>query len=92
MIKFVQIDLPAERIAVNSQQARGARLITVETLQHALDKFLFKFVYCFVEMDPAIHHKPYQRFQLLLHDSTLRTRVVRCRRIPAARLAQFVAR
>jgi hypothetical protein len=43
-------------------------------------------------MDPAIHHKTYQRFQLLLHDSTLRTRVVRCRKIPAASLAQFVAR
>jgi hypothetical protein len=33
-----------------------------------------------------------QRFQLLLHRSTLRTRVVRRRRIPAARLAEFVAR
>jgi hypothetical protein len=43
-------------------------------------------------MDPALHHQANQRFQLLFHRSTLRTRVVRCRTIPAARLAEFVAR
>lgn len=91
MIEFVQVDFSAECVPVNSQEPCGARLIAVETLQHALNKFLFKFVNRFVEMDPAIHHKPYQRFQLLLHRSTLRTRVVRCRRIPAARLTEFVA-
>jgi hypothetical protein len=43
-------------------------------------------------MDSAFHHQANQRFQLLLHSRTLRTRVVRCRMIPAARLAEFVAR
>jgi hypothetical protein len=92
MIELIEIDLAAERIAVNSKQPCGARLVAVETLQDALDKFLFKFVDRFIEMNPAFHHLANQRFQLLLHRSTLRTRVVRCRTIPAARLAEFVAR
>ena len=81
MIELIQIDLPAQRIAVYSQEPRSSRLITVKTVQHALDKFLFKFVDRFIEMDSALHHQANQRFQLLLHNSTLRTRVVRCRTI-----------
>jgi len=73
MIQLVKVDLAAERIAVNSQQSRGARLVAVKTVQHALDKFLFKFVDRFIEMDSALHHQANQRFQLLLHLSTLRT-------------------
>ncbi len=92
MIELIEIDLAAERIAVNSKQPRGAGLVAVETLQHSFDKFLFKFIDRFFEMDSALHHLDNQRFQLLLHRSTLRTRVVRCRTIPASRLAEFVAR
>jgi hypothetical protein len=92
MIQLIQVDLAAERIAVNSQQPRGARLVAMKTFEHALDEFLFKFVDRFVELDSTIHHQANQRFQLLLHRSTLRTRVVRRRRIPAARLAEFMAR
>ena len=73
MIEFILIDLPTESIPVNSQKPRSARLIAVKTFQNALDKFLFKFVDCFVEMDSAVHHQANQRFQLLLHSSTLRT-------------------
>jgi hypothetical protein len=87
MIESIEIDLATERIAVNSKQPGGARLIAVETVQHPLDKFFFKFVDCFIEMDPAVHHLANQRFQLLLHRSTLRTRVVRRPTILAARLA-----
>jgi len=92
VIQLIEIDLTAERIAVNPKQPCSARLIAVESVQHALDKLFFKLVDRFVEMDPALHHQANQRFQLLLHRSTLRTRVVRCRSIPAARLAKFVAR
>jgi hypothetical protein len=92
MIELVQTDLAAERIAVNSEQARGTRLIAMKPLQHALDKFFFKFVDRFIEMDSALHHQANQRFQLLLHSSTLRTRFVRSRTIPAVRLAEFMAR
>jgi len=87
MIESIEIDLAAERIAVDSKQPRGSRLIAVKTVQHALDKLLFKFVDCFIEMDPSVHHQANQRFQLLLHRSTLRTRVVRRPTIPPARLA-----
>jgi hypothetical protein len=92
MIQLIEIDLAAERITVDSKQLGGARLIAVETVQNALYEFLFKFVYCFIEMNSALHHQANQRFQLLLHRSTLRTRVVRRRTIPAARLTEFVAR
>jgi hypothetical protein len=92
MIELIEIDLAAERIPVNSKQACGARLVAMETLQHALYEFLFKFIDRLIEMDPALHHHAHQRFQLLLHRSTLRTRVVRRRTIPASRLAEFVAR
>jgi len=92
VIKLIEINLAAERISVNSEQPSGARLIAVEAVQHALDKFLFKFVDGFIEMDPALHHLANQCFQLLLHRSTLRTRVVRSRTIPPARLVEFVAR
>ena len=81
VIELVQFDLAAQRVAVNSQQARGAGLVAVEPLQHALDKFLFKFIYRFVEVNSPLDHHSYQRLQLLLHRSTLRTRVVRCRTI-----------
>jgi hypothetical protein len=92
MIQFIQFNFAAEGIAMNSQKTSGARLVAVKTVQHAFDEFLFKFVDCFVEMDPSVHHLANQRFQLLLHRSTLRTRVVRRRRIPASRLTEFVAR
>jgi len=73
VIQLIQIDLPAKRIAVNSKQARGARLIAVETLQHPFDEFLFKLVHGFIELDSPLHHQAHQRFQLVLHLSTLRT-------------------
>jgi hypothetical protein len=92
IVQLIQTYLAAERIAVHSEESSGARLIAMKTFQHALDKFLFKFIYRFIEMDTAVHHLAYQRFQLLLHRSTLRTKVVRCQRFPAARLAEFMAR
>jgi hypothetical protein len=73
MIQLIEVDLAAERIAVNPQQPSGARLVAVETVQYALDKFLFKFIHRFIEMDSTLHHQANQRFQLLLHRSTLRT-------------------
>jgi hypothetical protein len=91
MTELVKIDLAAERIAVNSEQPRGTRLIAMKPFQHSLDKFLLKFVDRFIEMDSTLHHQANQRFQLLPHRSTLRTRVVRSRTIPAARLTEFMA-
>jgi hypothetical protein len=73
MIQLVQVDLAAERIAVNPQQPSGARLVAVKSVQHAFNKFLFKFGDRFIKMDSTLHHQANQRFQLLLHRSTLRT-------------------
>ena len=92
IIQLIKFDFSAERIAVNPEQPGRARLIAVGAVQHTLDKFLFKFVDGFIEVDPSIHHLANQRIQLLPHSSTLRTRVVRRRKRPAARLTEFMAR
>jgi hypothetical protein len=42
MIQLILGKLPAERIAMNSQQMRGARLIPIHAIQHALDEALFE--------------------------------------------------
>jgi hypothetical protein len=56
VIKLVEADLTAQGIAVNPEQARGARLIAARSVQHTLDEFLLKFVHGFLEMDSALHH------------------------------------
>jgi hypothetical protein len=71
--KLVKINLAAQRVAMNAQQPGSARLIAVRPIQNPLDKFLFKFIHCFIEMDPTLDHQANQRFELILHRSTLRT-------------------
>ena len=73
MPKLIEANLAAKRIAVNAEQARGARLIAVGTVQHTLDEFFLEFVDGLVKVNPALDHHPDQRFQLVLHRSTLRT-------------------
>ena len=45
VVELVEADLAAQRIAVNAQQARGARLVAVGAVQHALDELLLKFIH-----------------------------------------------
>ena len=86
VIELIEADFAAQSIAVNSQQARGARLVAARSVQHTLNEFLLEFVDGFLEMDSALHHLADQGFQLILHCRTLRKRIV-CSRV--ARLAQF---
>ena len=90
VIELVEVDLAAERIAVNAEQARGARLVAVGAVQHALDELLLKFVDRFVKQNSSLHHLAHQRFQLIFHDRTLRKRG--SRRSLSAESGQFVAR
>jgi hypothetical protein len=43
MRKLVKINLAAQRVAVNAQQLRGAGLVSIRAVQHALDETLFEF-------------------------------------------------
>jgi hypothetical protein len=72
---LVEVDLPAESIPVDAEKLRGARLVSFGELQNPLDVLFLKFNDRFIEMDPAVDHQSYQRFQLIFHDRTLRMRV-----------------
>jgi hypothetical protein len=56
MIQPIFRQLPAERVPMNPQHVRSARLISVNSIQHALDKPLFEFADGFVEKYSAFHH------------------------------------
>jgi hypothetical protein len=94
VIELIEADLAAQRIAVNPEQARGARLVAARSIQYTLDEFLLEFVHGFVEMNSTLHHLPDQGFQLILHCRTLRTRIVRSRMVRLAQsdLVELVAR
>ncbi len=92
VIEPVEIDFAAERVAVNPEQACGARLVATGPVQHAFDEFLFELVDGFIKMNSALHHLPDQCFQLILHRRTLRTRMIRRQEIRRHDLFKFVAR
>jgi len=56
MLQLINTDLTAERIAMNAQQSRGAGLISIRAIQHALDEFLLKFVHCFFKQNASLDH------------------------------------
>jgi hypothetical protein len=67
MIQLILAHLPAERIPVNPQNLRSARLVPVQPLQHTLDEFLLEFRYSLFEQNSTINHHSDQRFQLIFH-------------------------
>ena len=71
-IQLVSVDLAAERIAMDAKNFRGARLISIGPVQHALDEALFELAHGLVEQNPALHHLYDEPFQLVFHDGTLR--------------------
>ena len=56
MLQLIFAELPTERIPVNPQQMRGARLISIHAIQHALNEALLEFADRLVEQDAALHH------------------------------------
>src|SRR4029077_11333792 len=56
MIELVDPDLAAQRITMDAQQARGAGLISIRAIQHALDEFFLKFVHCFFKQNASLDH------------------------------------
>ena len=92
VIEPVKIDLSAERIAVNPEQACGARLVAARPVQNAFDELLFELVDGLVKMNSVFHHLPHQRVQLILHHRTPRTGLIRSRKTRRHDLDEFVAR
>src|ERR1700690_4128802 len=70
--KLVGVYFPAQCVAMNPQDFCGARLISVQALQNALDELLLEFRHSLIEQDAAVNHHSDQGFQLFFHDCTLR--------------------
>ena len=56
VIEFVEIDLAAQRIAVNTQQSCCARLIAVGAVKHAFDELFFELVDSLAEKNSSVYH------------------------------------
>jgi hypothetical protein len=62
MIEFVLGDFAAEGVAMDAQDFRGARLITVGALEDTFDEAFFEFADGLIEKDAALDHQRYQAF------------------------------
>lgn len=71
--KLVFFELAAERVAVDSERARGAALVAFHMIHHTLDETALEFRKRFFEQDAAFHHLPDKGFQLILHNCILRS-------------------
>lgn len=69
--ELVLVNLAAQRVAMDSEDLRGAGLIAVGTLQDTLDKTLFEFPDGFVKQNAAFDHLSDEPIQLIFHDRTL---------------------
>jgi hypothetical protein len=74
-VQLVLFDFPAECVAVNAQELRGAGLVAVCAVQHALNEPFFELSYRLVEVDSPLYHLIDEPFQLIFHDDTLRWNV-----------------
>src|SRR5690348_4714980 len=72
MVQLVNPDLAAERIAVDAQQTRGPRLISIGAVQHSLDEFFLKLVHRFFKQNASLDHLTHKRFELIFHGLLLR--------------------
>ncbi len=54
---------------MDAEQTRGPRLIALGAVEHAPNKPLLKFIYSFIEQDPALHHLAHQGLELISHDA-----------------------
>ena len=92
MIELVEPNLAAERVAVNSEQTCCAGLVAPRPIQDTFDEFLFEFIDGFVELYPAFHHLPDQRFQLIFHRARSPQELFAAGRTGRIDLFKFVAR
>jgi hypothetical protein len=72
VIQLVFRHLPAQGIAMNSQQFGRPALIAVGSLQNPLDEPFLELSHGFVKQNSAFHHLSHKAFQLISHVRTLR--------------------
>ena len=72
-VELVFFELAAERVAMNSQSARGAALVAFHVIHDAFDETALEFGERFFKQDAAFHHLPNKGFQLILHNCILRS-------------------
>ena len=72
VFELIKTDLAAERVAMDAQNARSARLVAVRTVQRPPDELLLEFGDRFVKENAAIHHLADESFELIFHVRTLR--------------------
>ena len=56
VVQLIDADLTAQRITMDAQQARGARLVSIGAIEHALDELFLKFVHGFFEQNASLDH------------------------------------
>ena len=56
MVQFVEVDLAAQRIAVNAQKPRGAGLISIGTIENPFNEFFLELVYRFLKQNASLDH------------------------------------
>ena len=66
-------DFAAQGVAVDSEDLRGAALISLGVLQDPPDKLLLELRHGFFEQNSTLDHHSDQRFQLLFHLYMLRS-------------------
>jgi hypothetical protein len=72
VVQLVLRHLPAQGIAVNSQEFSRPALIAIGSLQNPFDEAFFEFTHGFIEQNSALHHLSHKAFQLISHVRTLR--------------------
>jgi hypothetical protein len=72
LVDLVEFDFPAQRIAMNAQEAGSAGLIAVGAVQSPADESLFELVDRLVKQNATIYHLANQGIELISHDGTLR--------------------
>ncbi len=56
VVQFVNANLTAKRITMNTKEPRGAGLISVGAVEHALNKFLLELVHRFIKQNASLDH------------------------------------
>jgi hypothetical protein len=72
VVQLVLRHLPAQGIAVDSQELSRPALIAVGSLQNPFNEAFLEFAHGFIEQNSAFHHLSHKAFQLISHVRTLR--------------------
>ena len=72
VVELINFDFSSQRVAMDSQDLCGARLIAIGALKRPFDELLLEFEHSLFEENAAFHHHAHKGFELIFHDDTLR--------------------